>query len=280
MLRLDRAEDRDVPGETNRIEHIARGVVVVIPPWNFPLAILTGMSSAALAVGNSVVLKPASQSPVIGAQLIRLLRAAGLPPGVANFLTGPGGEVGEALVSHPQVQVIAFTGSREVGVRIMQRASEIQPGQTHLKRVIAELGGKNAIIVLDDANLDLAIEAVTWSAFGTTGQRCTATSRLIVQRGIKPRLVEALVAFDRAGKGGSAKAAAVQKLRAVTEMFEAARAGATTTPEWGAAEAYAFLGRVLYDQRDLVGAREALERALLIAPDYALARRLAAQITR
>ena len=183
MVRLADPTHRDVPGETNAIERIARGVVVVIPPWNFPLAIPTGMTAAALVAGNAVVLKPAEQSPVMGWKLYEAFREAGLPAGVLHFLPGKGEEVGQALVDDPRVDVIAFTGSKQVGLEINRRSSEVQPGQNHVKRVIAEMGGKNALIVDSDADLDEAVVGVLTSAFGYSGQKCSACSRVIVLDG-------------------------------------------------------------------------------------------------
>jgi RHH-type proline utilization regulon transcriptional repressor/proline dehydrogenase/delta 1-pyrroline-5-carboxylate dehydrogenase len=190
------------PGEMNAYFYSPRGVAAVIPPWNFPLAILAGMSSAALAVGNTVVLKPASQSPVVAAQLMAVFREAGLPPGVVNYLPGPGAEVGEALVTHPDVQMIAFTGSRNVGCRILRLAAEVGPGQTHLKRVIAELGGKNAIIIDSDADVDDAVLGTVVSAYGYQGQKCSACSRVIVLEGIFDPFLRRLVEATRSLKIG------------------------------------------------------------------------------
>ncbi|NWG16600.1 MAG: aldehyde dehydrogenase family protein [Chloroflexi bacterium] len=162
------------------------GVVGLITPWNFPIAIPSWKSLPALIAGNTVIFKPASDTPKLGAEFVRVFQDAGLPPGVLNIILGPGGSVGNALATHPDVRVISFTGSTEVGYRMYAQAAQIG------KKVSLELGGKNAIIVMDDANLDLAVEAILWSAFGTTGQRCTAASRVIVQKGIKPRLVDML----------------------------------------------------------------------------------------
>ena len=186
----------DVPGENNRFEYLPRGVVGVISPWNFPLAILTGMVTAALATGNTVVMKPAGQSPVIAAKLMEIFDAVGFPPGVINYLPGPGSVAGAAMVDHPDVALIAFTGSREVGLAINARAAEVSTsGTTMVKRVIAEMGGKNAIIVDDDADLDEAVLGVAQSAFGFQGQKCSACSRCIVldsaYDAFLPRLVEA-----------------------------------------------------------------------------------------
>jgi aldehyde dehydrogenase (NAD+) len=162
------------------------GVVAAITPWNFPLAIPSWKVIPALVLGNTVVFKPSAETPILGAALVEMLEEAGLPPGVLNLVQGPGSAVGEALICHPGVHLISFTGSNEVGRHVAAVAA--QGG----KRLSMELGGKNAIIVMDDADLELAVEGIVWSAFGTSGQRCTAASRIIAQRGIKPRLVEAL----------------------------------------------------------------------------------------
>jgi RHH-type proline utilization regulon transcriptional repressor/proline dehydrogenase/delta 1-pyrroline-5-carboxylate dehydrogenase len=183
MLRLAEGRHRDVPGETNAVERVARGVAVVIPPWNFPLAIPAGMTVAALVAGNSVVLKPSERSPMTALHLARILREAGLPDGVLTVLTGFG-DVGKALVTDPRVDLLAFTGSRDVGLEINRTAAETPPGQDHVKRVIAEMGGKNAIIVDDDADLDEAVVGVLQSAFGYSGQKCSACSRAIVLDGV------------------------------------------------------------------------------------------------
>lgn len=178
-LRLWPGHNLDVPGETNRYFYEPRGIVVVISPWNFPLAILCGMTSAALATGNSVVMKPAPQTPVIAAHLMRILHEAGLPPGVLNYLPG-GDEAGEALVRDPRVAMIAFTGSVPVGTHIQRAAAQVPQGQHHVKHVIAELGGKNAIIIDSDADVDDAVLGTVASAFGYAGQKCSACSRAIV----------------------------------------------------------------------------------------------------
>ena len=164
------------------------GVVGVITPWNFPIAIPSWKIAPALVCGNTVVFKPATDTPLLGQRFVELLVEAGLPEGVINIVHGGGGAVGDRLVRHPDVPVITLTGSRETGVEVMRNAAE------NLKRVHLELGGKNAIIVLDDADLDLAAEGVIWSAFGTSGQRCTAASRVIVQDGVYEQLQSRLVA--------------------------------------------------------------------------------------
>jgi RHH-type proline utilization regulon transcriptional repressor/proline dehydrogenase/delta 1-pyrroline-5-carboxylate dehydrogenase len=193
MLRLGKGEHHDVPGETNAVEYIGRGVAVVIPPWNFPLAIPTGMTTAALVAGNTVVLKPAEQSPVIAWHLKRLLDEAGLPPGVLSYLPGLGEEAGAALVADLGVDLVAFTGSRAVGLEINRRAADTKPGQDHVKRVIAEMGGKNAIIIDNDADLDEAVVGVLQSAFSYSGQKCSACSRAIVLEGVHNAFVSRLV---------------------------------------------------------------------------------------
>ncbi len=204
MIRLAEPRHRDVPGETNACEYMARGVAVVIPPWNFPLAIPCGMTVAALVTGNTVVLKPAEQSPVIAWHLVRILIEAGLPSGVLGYLPGRGEEVGQALVNHPDVDLIAFTGSRDVGLLINRQAADTRPGQDHVKRVIAEMGGKNAIIVDDDADLDEAVVGVVQSAFGYSGQKCSACSRVIVLQEIHDIFLARLVEAARAVKIGPA----------------------------------------------------------------------------
>jgi RHH-type proline utilization regulon transcriptional repressor/proline dehydrogenase/delta 1-pyrroline-5-carboxylate dehydrogenase len=180
------------PGEDSRLSYEPRGVAAVIAPWNFPLAISTGMASAAIVAGNTVVYKPASETAAIAKGLFDIFERAGLPPGVLNMLPGPGAEVGRALVAHPGVQLIAFTGSRQVGLEIIRRAAEVQAGSRWIKHVIAELGGKNAIILDDDADLDEAVTAVVRSAFGYQGQKCSACSRLILLDSIHDAFLERL----------------------------------------------------------------------------------------
>jgi RHH-type proline utilization regulon transcriptional repressor/proline dehydrogenase/delta 1-pyrroline-5-carboxylate dehydrogenase len=169
-----------VLGEQNEYAYQGRGIAAVIAPWNFPLAIITGMSVAALAAGNAVILKPAGPSPIIAYHLAEILRVAGVPPAVVQYLPGRGDEMGRALVEHPGVEIIAFTGSTAVGLSIMAAAAQVRPGQRNVKRVIAEMGGKNAIIIDDDAELDEAIAGTVTSAFGYAGQKCSACSRLVV----------------------------------------------------------------------------------------------------
>lgn len=181
-----------VPGEVSLYQYQPRGISLVIAPWNFPLAILTGMVTAAAVTGNTVIMKPAEQSSIIGYELMRMMMEVGFPKGVVNYLPGYGEEIGEYLVNHKDVALIAFTGSRDVGLHILKQASIVHPGQTHIKRVIAELGGKNAIIVDSDADLDEAVQGVLYSAFGFQGQKCSACSRAIVLEGLYERFLERL----------------------------------------------------------------------------------------
>ncbi len=180
------------PGEANRYSYQPRGVGVVIAPWNFPLAIPTGLVTAALVTGNTVVFKPAEQTPGIAFRLVEILLEAGVPPGALAFLPGIGEEIGPSLVDHPDVSFITFTGSKAVGLDIMSRAAVVQPGQRHVKRVVAEMGGKNAIVVDADADLDEAVPAIVQSAFGYAGQKCSAASRLVVLDAVFDALVERL----------------------------------------------------------------------------------------
>ena len=180
-----------VPGERNDMRYAPRGVAAVIAPWNFPIAIPTGMVSAALATGNTVVLKPAEQSPGCGLMVVQALREAGVPPGAIALLPGDG-TAGAALVRHRDVATIAFTGSGPVGLEIMKTAAEVPVGGKHLKRVVAEMGGKNCVIVDSDADLDDAVPAIVQSAFVYAGQKCSAASRVLVHEAIADQLVERL----------------------------------------------------------------------------------------
>ncbi len=181
MVRL--AEDHPlvrIEGEDNQLVYIPLGVGAVIPPWNFPVAIMVGMTSASFVTGNTVVLKPASTSPMIAWQFMRILEDVGLPAGVVNFLTGSGSIIGDALIEHPMVRFIAFTGSRDVGLRINQLAAKPYKGQLWLKRAVLEMGGKDAVVVDETADLDAAAEGIVASAFGFQGQKCSAGSRAII----------------------------------------------------------------------------------------------------
>lgn len=183
-----------VKGEKNELVYIPLGVGVVIPPWNFPFAILVGMTSAAIVTGNTVVLKPSSDTPMMGRLFYEIMEAVGLPAGVFNFLPGSGGEVGDTLVGHPKTRFIAFTGSMEVGIHINELAAKVQPGQIWLKRVVAEMGGKDSILVDNECNLDEAVKSVVASAFGYQGQKCSACSRAIVDQKVYDEFVKKLKA--------------------------------------------------------------------------------------
>ena len=172
------------------------GVVAAITPWNFPFAIPTWKIMPALVLGNTVVFKPASFTPMLAVRLVEILEEAGLPKGVLNLVLGPGGSLGDALVTHPGVDLVSFTGSSDVGAHICEIAGKL------LKRVSCELGGKNAIVVLDDADVDLSLEGIVWSAFGTSGQRCTAASRVITHRGVSNEVIDKLVARAKKLKMG------------------------------------------------------------------------------
>ncbi|MCY0881554.1 MAG: aldehyde dehydrogenase family protein, partial [Firmicutes bacterium] len=176
-------------GEEDEAFYIPLGVGAVIPPWNFPLAILAGMSSGAIVAGNPILLKPSSVTPIIGAQFAAIMEEAGLPPGVLNFVPGPGAEIGDYIVSHPQIRFISFTGSKEVGLRITHLASQKAPGQHWIKRVVTEMGGKDAIVVDETADLDAAADGIVVSAFGFQGQKCSACSRAIVVESVYDALV-------------------------------------------------------------------------------------------
>jgi 1-pyrroline-5-carboxylate dehydrogenase len=177
-------------GERNELVYIPLGVGAVIPPWNFPLAILAGMTSAALVTGNTVVLKPSSEAPGIASMFVDLMKEVGLPPGVLQFVPGGGAEVGNTLVEHPLTRFISFTGSAEVGCAIYEKAAKVHPGQLWLKRVVAEMGGKDFIFVDEDADLGEAARAAHSAAFGFQGQKCSACSRLILHAKIKDAFME------------------------------------------------------------------------------------------
>ena len=181
MIRLaEKQPITQIEGEDSELVYIPLGVAAVIPPWNFPCAIMAGMTSAALVAGNTVVLKPASTAPAIAYQFVRILEDVGLPGGVVNFLTGSGATIGDTLVDSPKVRFIAFTGSRDVGLRIFEHASQVPKGQIWLKRAILEMGGKDAVVVDETADLEAAAAAIVASAFGFQGQKCSAGSRAVI----------------------------------------------------------------------------------------------------
>jgi 1-pyrroline-5-carboxylate dehydrogenase len=178
------------PGERNQLLYIPLGVGAVIPPWNFPFAIMAGMTAAAIVTGNTVILKPSSDSPTIAAKFVEVLEEAGLPGGVVNFCPGSGATFGNAIVEHPKTRFIAFTGSKAVGLDIHERAARTKPGQIWIKRTILEMGGKDSILVCADTDLDAAVDGVVASAFGFSGQKCSACSRAIVEASIYDVFVE------------------------------------------------------------------------------------------
>jgi 1-pyrroline-5-carboxylate dehydrogenase len=182
-----------IESEDNELVYIPLGVGAVIPPWNFPAAIMVGMTSASFVAGNTVILKPSSNSPMIAWQFMRVLEDIGLPAGVVNFLTGQGSAIGDALVEHPQVHFIAFTGSRDVGLHINELAAKPQKGQRWLKRTILEMGGKDAVVVDETADLDAAAEGIVSSAFGFQGQKCSAGSRAIVVESVYDQVLQKVI---------------------------------------------------------------------------------------
>ncbi|HYE99089.1 MAG TPA: L-glutamate gamma-semialdehyde dehydrogenase [Planctomycetota bacterium] len=199
-----------VPGERNRLRYVPMGAVVSISPWNFPCAILTGMAAGPLAAGNPVIMKPASVSPIIAWKSFEILEEAGVPPGVLQYLPCSGGEVGDLLVDHPLVRVVSFTGSKEIGTRIHERASRVGKGQRWLKRTVIEMGGKDAIVVDADADLEAAAAGIVASAFGFQGQKCSACSRAIVVGKAYRPVLDRVVALTRALRVGDPRDPATQ----------------------------------------------------------------------
>jgi RHH-type proline utilization regulon transcriptional repressor/proline dehydrogenase/delta 1-pyrroline-5-carboxylate dehydrogenase len=254
MERLDRGHHYDVAGETDRYHYQPRGISVVISPWNFPLAIPVGMTVASLVTGNCTLLKPAETSSVIAAKITEILVDAGIPKGVFQFVPGKGSTVGAHMVKHPDVHMITFTGSQEVGCQIYRDAADLQPGQKHLKRVIAEMGGKNAIIVDESADLDQAVQGVVYSAFGYSGQKCSACSRAIVLEPIYDvfvnRLIEATrslnigIAENPSTQVGPVIDAAAQKR--IQEYIEKGKQEATVALELPAPSPGYFVGPVIF----------------------------------
>ncbi len=190
-LRLSKAQTPiQLPGENDMLRYIPLGVGAVIPPWNFPSAIMAGMTMAAIVCGNTVILKPSHDSPAIAAKFVEVLEECGMPEGVVNFCTGGGSSFGQKLVEHPKTRFIAFTGSKEVGLNVNKTAAETQPGQIWIKRTVLEMGGKDSILVDADADLDAAVDGVVASAFGFQGQKCSACSRAIIDERIYDKFVE------------------------------------------------------------------------------------------
>jgi 1-pyrroline-5-carboxylate dehydrogenase len=205
MLRLSKPDPLvQLPGERDELFYLPLGVGVVVPPWNFPLAIMVGMTTAALVAGNTVVIKPSSETPVIAAKFAEVLLEAGFPPQSFSLLVGSGAVVGDVLVEHPLTRFVAFTGSKEVGLRINELAAKPRQGQIWIKRVIAEMGGKDAIVVDREADLESAVKAVLFSAFGYQGQKCSACSRAIVDQAVYDQFLEKLKAEVAGLKVGAA----------------------------------------------------------------------------
>jgi len=193
------------PGEKNELEFIPLGVCAVIPPWNFPLAILTGMTTAALVTGNTVVLKPSSDSPAIATLFVEAAEEAGVPPGVLNFVTGGGSTVGNSLVENVKTRMVAFTGSRQVGIDISEKAGKVPPGQLWIKRAVLEMGGKDFILVDETADIEEAAKGAVAAAFGFQGQKCSACSRLIVHEKVHDELLQKVVEKTKALKVGDVR---------------------------------------------------------------------------
>lgn len=250
LLQLTRVDDQVLSRkniERNEYHYIALGVGAIIPPWNFPLAILAGMSSAAIVAGNTILLKPASTTQVIAYKFVEVMEEAGLPAGVLNFVPGSGATIGEYMVNHPKVRFISFTGSKEVGVSIYEKAAKVNPGQFWLKRVIAEMGGKDAIIVDKEADLDLAAQSIVGSAFGFSGQKCSACSRAIIVEDVYDEVVSKIKAYTEALTIGNPSDLANQigplndkgAFEKVTSYFEVGKAegkllvGGTSDPNKG-----------------------------------------------
>ncbi len=256
MERLDQGVNYDVTGETNRYHYQPRGISLIISPWNFPLAIPTGMTVASLVAGNCTLLKPAEVSSVIAAKLAEILIEAGIPKGVFQFVPGRGSTVGAHMVKHPDVQMITFTGSQEVGCRIYREAAELQPGQKHLKRVIAEMGGKNAIIVDESADLDQAVQGVVYSAFGYSGQKCSACSRVIVLKPIYDLFVKRLIEATRSLNIGIAESPSTQvgpvidanAQKRIREYIEIGKSEAMVALEMTAPDPGYFVGPVIFTE--------------------------------
>ena len=256
MERLEQGTNYDVSGENNRYHYQPRGISLIISPWNFPLAIPTGMTVASLVAGNCTLLKPAEVSSVIAAKLAEILIEAGIPKGVFQFVPGRGSTVGSHMVRHPDVHMITFTGSQEVGCQIYREAAELQPGQKHLKRVIAEMGGKNGIIVDESADLDQAVQGVVYSAFGYSGQKCSACSRVIVLEPIYEAFLNRLVEATRSLNIGAAELLSTQvgpvidanAYRRILEYIEIGKSEAKVALEMSAPETGYFIGPVIFTE--------------------------------
>ncbi|MFM9267595.1 L-glutamate gamma-semialdehyde dehydrogenase [Tychonema sp. BBK16] len=253
MERLEQGQNYDIAGENNRYSYQPRGISLIISPWNFPLAIPVGMTVASLVAGNCTLLKPAEFSSVIAAKITEILVAAGIPKGVFQYVPCKGSTVGAYMVKHPDVHMITFTGSQEVGCKIYADAAILQPGQKHLKRVIAEMGGKNGIIVDESSDLDQAVAGVVYSAFGYSGQKCSACSRVIVVESVYDVFVERLVEATRSLNVGIAENPGTQvgpviditAQSRIREYIEKGRAEAKIALEMSAPETGYFVGPVI-----------------------------------
>ena len=258
MERLDQEIVYDVSGENDRYFYRPKGLVLVISPWNFPLAIPTGMTVAALVTGNCVMLKPAAVTSVIAAKLADILVEAGIPRGVFQYLPGRGSTVGNHLVKHPAVNMIVFTGSQEVGCQIYADAAILQPGQKHLKRVVAEMGGKNALIIDESADLDQAVQGVVYSAFGYSGQKCSACSRVIVLAPVYDTFVARLIEATKSLNVGDAKHPGTQvgpvidasAQKRIREYIDKGKEEATLALELPSPETGYFVGPVIFTDVD------------------------------
>ncbi|KAA9019929.1 L-glutamate gamma-semialdehyde dehydrogenase [Niallia endozanthoxylica] len=190
-------------GENNQYTYIPLGVGVIISPFNFPFAIMAGTTVAAIVTGNTVLLKPSNNTPVIAAKFVEVMEEAGLPKGVLNYIPGSGAEIGDFLIDHPKTRFVSFTGSREVGCRIYERAAKVHPGQIWLKRVIAEMGGKDTVVVDEDADIDLAAASIVYSGFGYSGQKCSAGSRAVIHEKIYNQVLEKALTLTKSLKVGN-----------------------------------------------------------------------------
>jgi RHH-type proline utilization regulon transcriptional repressor/proline dehydrogenase/delta 1-pyrroline-5-carboxylate dehydrogenase len=254
MERLDEGYNYDVAGENNRYIYQPRGIAVVISPWNFPFAIATGMTVAALVTGNCTLLKPAETSAVIAAKITEVLVEAGIPKGVFQYVPGKGSVVGSYLVNHIDTHVIAFTGSQEVGCKIYADAAILKPGQKHMKRVIAEMGGKNGIIVDESADLDQAVVGVVQSAFGYSGQKCSACSRVIVVETVYDTFINRFVEATKSLNIGETELPGTQvgpviddkSQSRIREYIEKGKAEAEVALEMSAPENGYFIGPVIF----------------------------------
>ncbi|MFF2289390.1 L-glutamate gamma-semialdehyde dehydrogenase [Peribacillus butanolivorans] len=196
MIKLkDGSPVKSREGEVNSFNYIPLGVGIIISPFNFPFAIMAGTAAAAVVTGNTILLKPSDQTPIIAAKFVEVMEEAGLPKGVINYIPGDGEVIGDFLVEHPKTRFISFTGSRKVGCRIYERAAKVQPGQIWLKRVIAEMGGKDIVVVDNDADLDLAASSIVYSAFGFSGQKCSAGSRAVIHQEVYDKVLEKAIAL-------------------------------------------------------------------------------------